>query len=86
MDDIDINHSIFIFHGINAIYFFFEEVELVNHRHTLKSILKPAEKEVSDKTITKKVRIQEGNADNSNRNAYKRNKNNHGTRKQIKTI
>jgi hypothetical protein len=78
MDDIEINHSIFIFHGINAIYFFFEEVELVNHRHTLKSILKPVEKEISDKTITKKVRIQEGN-----RTAYKRNKNNHGTRKQI---
>ena len=75
MDDIDINHSIFIFHGINAIYFFFEEVELINHRHTLKSILKPEKKEmVSDKTITKKVRIQEGNTDNSNRTAYKRNK------------
>lgn len=64
MDDIKFNNSIFIFHGINSIYFLFEEVELLNHRHTLKSILKSAEV-ISDKSQTKKVRIQESNVDNN---------------------
>jgi hypothetical protein len=68
MDDIQFNNSIFIFHGINSIYFLFEEVELLNHRHTLKSILKTSgENTVSDKTNTKKVRIQEGHVDNANK-------------------
>ena len=64
MDDIKFNNSIFIFHGINSIYFLFEEVELLNHRHTLKSILKTAES-ISDKSQTKKVRIQESGVDNN---------------------
>lgn len=85
MDNIQIDSSIFIFHGINSIYFFFEEVEIINHRHTLKSILKPAQREgsgsVSDKNLTKKVRIQEGGV--INKSNYKRNKNNHGTRRRI---
>lgn len=68
MDDIQFNNSIFIFHGINSIYFLFEEVELLNHRHTLKSILKTSvSNSVSDKTNTKKVRIQEGHVDNANK-------------------
>jgi len=68
MDDIQFNNSIFIFHGINSIYFLFEEVELLNHRHTLKSILKTSmNNSVSDKTNTKKVRIQEGHVDNANK-------------------
>jgi hypothetical protein len=68
MDDIQFNNSIFIFHGINSIYFLFEEVELLNHRHTLKSILKTSvNNTVSDKTSTKKVRIQEGHVDNTNK-------------------
>jgi len=81
MDDIQFNNSIFIFHGINSIYFLFEEVELLNHRHTLKSILKPSSKEpiVSDKTNTKKVRIQEGNVDHSKKFVGKKLK--RGTRK-----
>jgi hypothetical protein len=66
MDDIQFNNSIFIFHGVNSIYFLFEEVELLNHRHTLKSILKTSPS-VSNKTSTKKVRIQEGHVDNTNK-------------------
>jgi hypothetical protein len=69
IDDIQFNNSIFIFHGVNSIYFLFEEVEIVNHRHTLKSILKTSTQEssISNKTTTKKVRIQEGNIDNRNK-------------------
>jgi len=83
MDDIQFNNSIFIFHGINSIYFLFEEVELLNHRHTLKSILKSScqETHVSDKTCTKKVRIQEGNIDNSNSKKFIGKKLKRGTRK-----
>ena len=83
MDDIQFNNSIFIFHGVNSIYFLFEEVELLNHRHTLKSILKTSSQEntVSDKTNTKKVRIQEGHVDNSKKFIGK--KLNRGTRKQM---
>jgi hypothetical protein len=81
MDDIQFNNSIFIFHGVNSIYLLFEEVELLNHRHTLKSILKTSEKNsVSDKTSTKKVRIQEGHIDHSKKFIVK--KLNRGTRKQ----
>jgi hypothetical protein len=82
MDDIQFNNSIFIFHGINSIYFLFEEVELLNHRHTLRSILKTNNKEetISDKTSTKKVRIQEGNIDNSNKNFIGK----RGTRKNVR--
>ena len=78
MNDVKFNESIFIFHGINSIYFIFEEIELINHRHTIKSILKPVAREVSDKTNTKKVRIQLGNVDSSNKKkGFK------GTRKRI---
>jgi hypothetical protein len=70
MDDIRIQPSIFIFHGLNAIYFLFEEVELLNHRHTLKSILKASVPTLSlastsSLSSTKKVRIQEGNIQHS---------------------
>jgi hypothetical protein len=83
MDDIQFNNSIFIFHGVNSIYFLFEEVELLNHRHTLKSILKTSSQDtsVSDKTSTKKVRIQEGNIDNSKKFIGKKLR--RGTRKQL---
>jgi len=78
MNDIKFNESIFIFHGINSIYFIFEEIELINHRHTIKSILKPIVREVTDKTNTKKVRIQLGTVDSSNKKkGFK------GTRKRI---
>lgn len=56
--------SIFIFHSINTVYFFFQEVLVAKHNHTLKSILKPAMKlnngepeSKSARNLTKKVRI-----------------------------
>lgn len=56
--------SIFIFHSINTVYFFFQEVLITKHNHTLKSILKPTIKldngepeSKSIRNITKKVRI-----------------------------
>ena len=62
MDDIIINPSIFIFHGVNAIYFMFQEVKNDKYRHTLKSILKPIkmdepESAQGSQKSTKKVRI-----------------------------
>jgi len=74
MDDIRCNNSIFVFHGINAIYFLFEEVELINHRHTLRSILKPmvsSSEPCTDKTLTKKVRMQISNVENIKRHNSK---------------
>jgi hypothetical protein len=65
-DEIVFSPSIFIFHGINCIYFIFQEVETINtkNRKSLKSILKPDSnndnREHSNKgTIkgTKKVKI-----------------------------
>jgi hypothetical protein len=76
INDIQIQPSIFIFHEMNAIYFLFQEVESINHRHTLKSILKSSTTEVSDKTSTKKVRIELGSQDKNNK------KKNRGTRKK----
>jgi len=79
MNDIKIDPSIFIFHEMNALYFLFEEVELINHRHSLRSILKPSSSlsSVSDKTNTKKVRIQTSSLENPNK------KKNKGTRKKM---
>jgi len=64
-NDIKINPSIFIFHQMNAIYFLFEEVEISNHRHTLKSILKHSSASTGTIAVspvsassTKKVRIE----------------------------
>ena len=41
-DDIVIQPTIFIFHGVNSIYFIFKENDRVgnSHNHTIKSILK----------------------------------------------
>jgi hypothetical protein len=75
-NDIKVPPSIFIFHEINAVYFIFQEVELLNSRHTLKSILKNSLQPLSSKSNTKKVRIQLKSYDNPI------NKNNKGTRKQ----
>ena len=62
--DVHIPASIFIFHSINSVYFFFQEVLVAKHNHTIKSILKPAIKvdngEPESKpacNVTKKVRI-----------------------------
>jgi hypothetical protein len=56
--------SIFIFHSINTVYFFFQEVLVAKHNHTLKSILKPSIKVDNGEpaikvacNVTKKVRI-----------------------------
>ena len=62
--DVHIPASIFIFHSINAVYFFFQEVLVAKHNHTIKSILKPAIKVDNGEpgsnlacNVTKKVRI-----------------------------
>lgn len=56
--------SIFIFHSINTVYFFFQEVLVAKHNHTIKSILKPSIKVDNGEpvvkvacNVTKKVRI-----------------------------
>jgi hypothetical protein len=78
LNDVQIQPSIFIFHGVNAIYFIFQEVEN-NSRHTLKSILKSS---TSENKIgsTKKVRIQLNSVDKPT------SKNNKGTRKNKRDI
>jgi hypothetical protein len=76
INDIQIDPSIFIFHEMNSIYFLFQEVESMNHRHTLKSILKTGTTEVSNKTNTKKVRIELGSQDKNNKKKHR------GTRKK----
>lgn len=62
--DVHIPASIFIFHSINTVYFFFQEVLVAKHNHTIKSILKPAIKVDNGEpvvkvacNVTKKVRI-----------------------------
>ena len=57
-DDIVVNPSIFIFHGINCLYFVFQEVETIkqNIRKSYKSILKNENREPFKKG-TKKVKI-----------------------------
>lgn len=84
VDDIKIGPSIFVFHGINAIYFLFQEVEN-GGRHTLKSILKTSlsNKEKDEGGVgaggsTKKVRIQLTAVERP----HKTNRNNRGTRKE----
>jgi len=74
-NDIKVFPSIFIFHEINSIYFIFQEVELLQTRHTLKSILKTPLSGIS-KSNTKKVRIQLNTYENPMK------KKNKGTRKQ----
>jgi hypothetical protein len=66
-DNIIIPPSIFIFHNINTIYFFFQEILFEKHNITLKSILKQDNKNITttDKNthsnFTKKVRIFDKN-------------------------
>jgi hypothetical protein len=62
--NVHIPASIFIFHSINSVYFFFQEVLVAKHNHTIKSILKPAIKVDNGEpavkpacNVTKKVRI-----------------------------
>jgi hypothetical protein len=61
INDIYFSDSIFIFHGVNSLFFLFQEVEHIDNsrRHTLKSILKTDKtiKNVDKKHMTKKVNI-----------------------------
>lgn len=57
-DQVEFSPSIFIFHSINGLYFFFQEVEVEKlkqiPRKSLKSILKP---EIREPNKTKRVKI-----------------------------
>jgi hypothetical protein len=58
LEDVTIPHSIFVFHGINALYFFFKEeprTDLTNAKS--KSILKMEGEPQPQHKITKKVKI-----------------------------
>jgi hypothetical protein len=74
-DEIKFSPSIFIFHGINCLYFVFQEVEIIkqNARKSYKSILKDNNREPNKKG-TKKVKISTDTieySDNYNRNIHK---------------
>jgi len=61
-DEILVPDSIFVFHSLNSLFFFYKEPDRVSHNHTMKSILKPSYKSSStNKTHTKKVRISSHN-------------------------
>lgn len=71
VDDVIISPSIFIFHSLNAIYFVFQEIEVV-----LNPLLKPILKIGGDHTKkhTKKVRICEPIERSKNKTKYVRHK------------
>jgi hypothetical protein len=71
VDDIVIMPSIFIFHSLNAIYFMFQEIEVV-----LNPVIKPILKIGGDniKKHTKKVRICEPIERSKNKTKYARHK------------
>jgi len=59
-NDIHIDKSIFVFHNINSLFFFFKESENHLRRFTLKSILKKDSfHAIDNNTTSKKVRIVE---------------------------
>jgi len=59
LNDVKVDDSIFIFHNINSIYFIFQEIESINHRHTLKSILKTAvSTDNKDGVLTKSKKVR----------------------------
>jgi hypothetical protein len=63
-NDIRIDKSIFVFHNINSLFFFFKEIEIHPRRFTLKSILKKGSNDTfsnddNKNNISKKVRIVE---------------------------
>jgi len=77
-DEIIFSPSIFIFHGINCLYFVFQEVETIkqNARKSFKSILKSNNREPVNniKKGTKKVKISTDTvqySDNYNKNIHK---------------
>lgn len=57
IEDLFIEPSIFPFHQINSLYFFFEEHDIEKNPPVLKSILKVPEKNGPPKLTKKKVRI-----------------------------
>lgn len=83
---IHIPSSIFIFHSINTVYFFFQEIQVTRHKYTLKSILK-TRTEIEkvepaaniNKSVTKKVRIFDKQDMHKN---YKQSLRKRGTRKR----
>jgi len=58
-NDIHIDKSIFVFHNINSLFFFFKETENHLRRFTLKSILKKESIDTLYNNTSKKVRIVE---------------------------
>lgn len=88
-DSIIIPSSIFIFHPINTIYFFFQEIPTHRHNLTLKSALKPITTQNQKKTNTtnshkntKKVRIFDKHDNNKVYNKLATKK---GTRRKRRT-
>jgi hypothetical protein len=63
---INVDPSIFIFHGLNSLFFFFKEIE-----NPVKSILKTGENVVSGR-VTKKVRLDTGEYLEKKRKSMKR--------------
>lgn len=86
-DDIVFSPSIFIFHGINCLYFVFQEVETIkanaNARKSSKSILKNENREPFKKG-TKKVKISIDTITYSN--DYKQGFNKNKTRKMMREV
>jgi hypothetical protein len=85
-DAIHIPSSVFIFHHVNTIYFFFQEIPVDKQVQQLKSILKPSikinngELDIkSGKKLTKKVRIFDKEDE---KKEYKKQVRNRGTRKR----
>lgn len=73
-DEVIIAPSIFIFHGINSLYFIFQEVEIEKvkpSRHSLKSILK-LDSTPRNLPSTKKVRIRDESIEYSDNQRSKR--------------
>ena len=73
-DEVIIAPSIFIFHGINSLYFIFQEVEIERvkpSRHSLKSILK-LDSTPRNLPSTKKVRIRDESIEYSDNQRSKR--------------
>jgi hypothetical protein len=82
-DEIRFSPSIFIFHGINSLYFLFQEVETIkqNLRKSVKSILKSENREHFKKG-TKKVKISTETIEYSDN--YNKNNDKNKTRKIIR--
>ena len=66
IEDLFIESSIFPFHQVNSLYFFFEECEIEQKNNTnLKSILKTPQSNGPPKLTKKKVRISLAHKNNN---------------------